>query len=191
MYITEGDIEKFLLQDIDSSYSTWITTIIGYVEDYVDKYCGTNFKDQGSGTRYYDGSGSAEINIDNLQSVSSVQILDADGNVEVSLTENTDFWLYPLNDSVKNKLVSNTYVFPNRPRSLKVTGTFGYLTTPEPIKFAAIQLAAKIINQGLRGGQVKSENLGSYSITYRDIDEESESMGIKEILNQYREARLY
>lgn len=194
-YITESDLENHILQDIDSTYSTWISTIIGFVEDYIDKYCGTNFSTLGSVTRYYDGSGVGELSIDNLTAITSVQILNNNGDVESNLTENTDYWLYPLNETVKNKLVLTgtnlSSSFPDRPRAVKITGTFGYTTVPSPVKFAGIQLAAKIINEGLRGGQVKSESLGSYNISYKDIDEKVESMGIKEILNQYRESRLY
>jgi hypothetical protein len=71
-------------------------------------------------------------------------------------------------------------------RAVSITGVWGYASAPSPIKYAAAQLAAKIINEGLRGGQVGSENLGSYSIDYKEVDEYIESLGIKEILNQYR-----
>lgn len=195
MYITESDLENHILQDIDSTYSTWIGTIIGFVEDYIDKYCGTSFASLGSVTRYYDGSGVEDLSIDNLTAISSVQILNSNGDVESNLTENTDYWLYPLNETVKNKIVlTGTNLigsFPDRLRAIKVIGTFGYSSVPSPVKFAGIQLAAKIINEGLRGGQVSSESLGSYNISYKDIDEKVDSMGIKEILNQYRESRMY
>lgn len=194
-YITEGDLENHILQDIDSSYSAWIGVIIGFVEEYIDKYCGTSFASQGSVDRYYDGSDGNELIIDDVQSVTSVQILAPDGSVIANLTQNTDYWLYPLNDTVKNSLVlSGTNLlseFPSYPRAVKITGTFGFGTVPGPVKFAGIQLAAKMINEGLRGGQVKSESLGSYRVDYRDIDESVESMGIKEILNQYRQVRMF
>ena len=55
MYITEGDLEKYILQDIDASYSTWIATIIEYVGAYIDHYCDTTYVGSGTDTdRYYD-----------------------------------------------------------------------------------------------------------------------------------------
>ena len=193
-YILEGDIEKFILQDIDSSFSTWIDSVVDIVEEYIDHYCGTNFADQGSGDRYYDGSGLQDLIIDNFQSISAVKILDASGAEIMTLTEGTDFNSAPYNNGIQNRLVLSgsglLSSWPDRARSVKVTGTFGYDAVPKPVKLAGIQLCAKIINEGLRGGQVKSENLGSYSITYKDINEHTESLGIKEILNQYREVRL-
>jgi hypothetical protein len=193
-YITEGDLEKFILQDIDATFSTWITSVIEIVEDYIDNYCGTNFKDQGSQTKYYNGSGTEELIIDNFQTITSVQILDSNGTVIENLTENSDYWASPYNSGIQNKLVLTganlTSVWPDRHHSVKVVGTFGYDSVPTPVKLAGIQLCAKIINEGLRGGQVKSENLGSYRVEYKEINETMESLGIKEILNQYRELRL-
>lgn len=193
-YTTEGDLENLLLQDIDSSYSSWITAVIAAVEAYIDQYCGTTFADSGSSTKYYDGTGTDEIVVDEYQSITSVDVLDETGNVEQSLTADTDFWSYPLNDGVKNRLklsqsgkLSN---FPNRPRALKIVATWGRLAVPGPIRMAAAKLAAKVINEGLRGGQVKSENLGSYSITYKDIDEKAGAMEIYNILNMYRNLSL-
>lgn len=189
-YIVESDLENFILHDIDPSFSTWITSVIAMVEDYIDKYCGTDFTNATSEDRYFDGSGSRELYVGPLQSVSSLQILDVNGNVEITLTATTDYHLYPLNETIKERIVlaqgGQYQAFPARIRAVKVTGVFGYDAAPEPVKLAAIQLAAKIINEGLRGGQVSAETLGSYHIDYREVEEATESLGIKEILNQYR-----
>lgn len=190
MYITEGDLEKFILQDIDSTFSTWITTIIGFVEDYIDKYCDTDYSGSGSDTdRYYDGNGTESLIIDDVTDVTAVYFLDGHGNVIHTVPTN-GWYKAPYNASVYNRLELNNNaeysVFPEGTRSVKVTGMFGHSTVPAPVKYAGIQLCAKIINEGLRGGQVSSENLGSYSISYRQVDEAAESMGVKDILNMYR-----
>ncbi len=193
-YITEGDLENFILQDIDSSHSSWIATIIAQVEAYIDEYCGTSFAGGSAGVeRYFDGSGQNELFVGDFQSASEVKILNSDGNDLYTLVENTDFLAYPLNSTVKNtiKLMSSGKAgtrFPGYNRAVKITGQYGYgsANIPAPIKLAAMKLAAKIINEGLRGGQVRSESLGSYSITYREVDEVAESMEIKDILNTYR-----
>lgn len=188
-YITEGDLENFILQDIDSSFSTWITSVIEIVEDYVDQYCGTDFHNSVSGDRYFDGSGSDELIIGPVQSISAVYLLDTSGNVNATLAT-SDWNLYPLNSSTPTTLklaLGGSYNnFGDYGRAVKITGIWGYSTAPTPVKMAGIQLAARIINEGLRGGQVSSENLGSYSVSYNKLDETSESMGIKDILNQYR-----
>lgn len=190
MYLTESDLENFILQDIDPSFSTWITSVISMVEAYVDQYCGTTFANSTAETRYFDGSGNNELPIGPCQSLTSVQLLNIDGNVLATLTATTDYYLYPLNDTIKNKLVlapaGQYQAFPEQARGVKIAGTWGYSAVPAPVKFCAIQLAAQIINTGLRGGQVSSETLGSYRIDYREVDETMESLGIKETLNLYR-----
>lgn len=193
-YITESDLENLILEDIDSSYSSFITQVIGYVEAYVDQYCGTNFVLASSGARYFDGSGNDELYVGDFSATTQVEILDINGQTINTLTVNQDYWEKPYNLSTKNTIqlapAGQIRSFPCRPRAVKVTGTFGYAAVPEPVKLAAVQLAAKVVNLGLRGGQVKSESLGSYSITYKDIDEESDSLGIKEILDQYARVGL-
>lgn len=193
-YITESDLENHILQDIDSSYSSWISTIIGFVEAYIDKYCETDYTGSGSDTdRYYDGSGTDSIIIDEFTEITAVYLLDNFGNTIHTVP--TDGWfLAPYNSDVKNQLVLNGHAgyaaFPLGDRTVKVTGKFGHTTVPAPVKFAGIQLCAKIINEGLRGGQVSSETLGSYTVNYREVDEVAESMGVKNILDMYRRVGL-
>jgi hypothetical protein len=194
MYINEGDVENLILQDIDSSFSVWIASIIDMVGAYIDQYCGTSFATEQTATvKYYDSFGTDELFIDPLISISSIVILDIYGNEEITLSTN-DYFTYPLNDptsySLKLRPGASIGRFPDRVNAIKVTGTFGFTTVPSPVKLAAIKLTAKIINEGLRGGQVGSETLGSYTVSYRELDDSVEALGVKEILNQYRKLEL-
>ncbi len=192
-YITEGDLENYILQDIDASFSTWIASVIAGVESYIDNYCGTKFANTGiAEDRYYDGSGSDELILGPVQSVSAVVFLTLLGDTYATLSTD-NYILYPQNSEVNDtkyilKLRHGSFYsnFPNYPRSVKITGIFGTTTPPLAVKMAGIKLAAKIINDGLRGGQVSRETLGSYSVIYEKVDEVSGAMEIKEILNQYR-----
>jgi len=189
-YLTEGDLENFLLQDIDSSFSTFISNVITWVEDYITQYCGTDFENSASSAKYFDGNGTEDLYVGEYQSLSEVLVLASDRNTLATLVANTDYWKYPYNESVYDtiRLVKGGQysLWPMRARAAKVTGVWGRASVPNPVKLAAIKLAAKIINEGLRGGEVTSETLGSYTINYKQIDESAESLGIKEILNQYR-----
>lgn len=190
MYLTEGDLEKFILQDIDSSFSSFITDVISQVTDYINNYCGVNFENSTAETRYFDTQGGNELVVGDFQSITKVEVLNTDGAVDATLVKDTDYFEYPYNNSVKSMLklsMAGQYsLWPKRTRAVKITGTFGHSSVPAAVKVAAIKLAAKIINEGLRGGQVASESLGSYNISYKTIDEAVDSLGIKEILNQYR-----
>ena len=191
MYLTEGMLENLITQDIDSSFSGWIDSVIEMVEGYIDDYTGQEYSTGAvTETRYYDGSGSDVLFIDSFSAITAVKILDSSGNVERTLNS-TDYYSYPLNlsagqDTIQLSPGGELSSFPNRVRSVQVEGTFGYATVPPAVKLAAAQMAAKIINEGLRGGQPGSESLGSYSINYRMVDETAETLGIKDILNMYR-----
>lgn len=189
-YITEGDLENHILQDIDNSFSSWIASVILMVESYIEKFTGIDFENSVSSTRYFDGYGEDVLFIGDFQSVATVQILDSTGTAIQTLTVNTDYVLYPYNDSVKNALLlmpgGQRVIWPTGRRTVLVTGVFGYATPPADIKMAAVRMAAKIINEGLKGGQVASETLGSYSVSYEQMDDNADSLGIKHVLNSYR-----
>lgn len=193
-YITESELENYIVQDIDNSMSAWISSVISQVETYIEKYTNVDFENSASADLYFDGSGDDVLFVGDYQSISAVVILNVDGSTLETLTVNTDYVLYPYNESTKNgiKLIigGKRSTFPDWSRAVKVTGVFGYATPPNDIKLAALKLAAKTINDGLKGGQVSSESLGSYSVNYKDLDEVSESMGIKNILDQYRPITL-
>jgi hypothetical protein len=193
-YITEGDLENLLLQDIDSSHSSFIASVISWVEAYIEQYCGIDFENSGSAIKYFDGHDTEDLYIGECQSLTAVLVLDNDGNTLATLVENTDYWKYPYNetifDTIRLKPGGKYTRWPARKRVAKITGIFGRSSVPSPIKIAALKLAAKVINEGLRGGQVSGETLGSYRIDYEKIDEAVDSLGIKEILNQYRAITL-
>lgn len=194
MYFTESELENFIIQDIDNSLSAWITTIIGQVEAYIEKYTGIDFENAASADRYFDGYGDDVLHIGDFQSLTAVTILNTDGSVMETLTVDTDYVTYPYNESVKNALLlipgGKRSAWPTWRRAIKVTGTFGHANPPADVKLAAIKLAAEIINEGLKGGKVASESLGSYSVSYEKVEEKAKAMGIVNILDQYRPITL-
>lgn len=193
-YFTEGDLENFIIQDIDNTLSAWISSVISQVETYIEKYTGIDFENSTSGDRYFDGFGDDVLHIGDYQSITAVTVLNVDGSTMETLTVDVDYVLYPYNESVKNGLLlipgGKRSQWPDWRRAVKVTGTFGYATPPADIKLAALKLAAEIINEGLKGGQVSSESLGSYSVSYKQVDEKAKAMGIMNILDQYRPITL-
>lgn len=192
-YTTEAKIENYLATDINNNFSGQIDDWIAAVEAYINKYC--NRPDgfiAGNGTRYYEGEGTRELLIDSFTSLTSVQIMEQDG-VTVNQTLSTDdYWAYPLNTTPKYKLVltpnSSLGVFPRRKSSVKVVGSFGFADTsvPKDIELAATMLVAKIIEKGLKGGQISSESLGDYSVTYANITEADNEIGATKLLSHYR-----
>jgi hypothetical protein len=191
MLTTEEKIEQYLQINIDDSISAYVSDWIKWVSNYIETYTGTTFGSTNS-TRYFDVKTSGpQLFIDDLTSVTSVELLDQDGDTSFTLTENDDFWLYPLNRETKNEIRLNPYGdYPNFPyigsKRVKVIGSFGVGTTvPGQIEMVATQMVGDLIKQscGEAKGK-KSEQLGEYSVTFEDIGKYS--VPYTNILDLYR-----
>ena len=194
MYITKDSIQDYLLIDIDGSMDTRIDEWISAAENYVETYTGREFEEDDT-TRYYDGPGGRTFYLDDMVSITSVQTLEMDGaTVDESLTEDTDYLAYPLNDTPKHilKLMpEGTKIgkWPKGKKRIKVIGSFGYKAdVPDDIKLVVTQLVSEIINVGRQGseGGISAESLGDYSVTFGSLDEAATRLGIKPILDTYK-----
>lgn len=191
MYTTEAKIENYLQITIDDSISAYVSDWINWVSKYIDRYTGTTFETS-SQTYYYDVRGmQSRLFIDDCTAITSLQLLDEDGNVEDTLTENSDFWLYPLNKTTKNEIRLDPYgkyaVFPyTGSKKVKVTATFGVENTvPADIEMVATQMVGDLIRQNSSEAKgKKSETLGEYSVTYENISKYS--IPYASILDLYR-----
>ena len=190
MYTTETKIEDYLQIDIDDSISDTVTTWIGWVKSYIDNYTNTTFESS-LVTKYYDSVGGRELIVDDLTAVTQLDFLDENGDVDDTLTENTDFWLYPLNTTPKNIVKLDSYgshpIFPVGAKRVKISATFGVAdTVPADIEWVATSMVGDIIRQQTNVSKTgKSETLGEYAITYNDIEGFGSSK-YKDILSLYR-----
>ncbi|HBX15903.1 MAG: hypothetical protein UV20_C0009G0022 [Candidatus Magasanikbacteria bacterium GW2011_GWA2_42_32] len=190
-YTNKNNVEKYLGEDLPASLDTYISAWLNAVDNWIENYIGRKFKDIAVATKYYDTYGSDEIYIDDFEgNPTSVQILDADGDVEETLTIDEDYRIYPWNETGKNKLIlmQNGRIgsWPNREKALKVTASFGKTTAPADIVLVATMLMANVLRKYLKGGETTHEQVGDVSFTYKAIDEAAEPIGIYNILNQYR-----
>lgn len=189
-YTTEAKVEAFLMIEIDSSFSANITTWIDAVTKYIERYTGRVFETGVSAIKSYDGNGQQELMIDDTIAISKVEVLDDNGNVDETLTAGLggDYLTYPINTTPKNSIkLTDTAVynvFPKGKQNIRITATWGYASTiPADIELVATKLVAAIVQKGLKGGEIASERLGDYSVTF--IEEQAEEMGVKDTLDQY------
>ncbi|HLB57762.1 MAG TPA: hypothetical protein VJL60_03000 [Gammaproteobacteria bacterium] len=190
-YTNQNNVEKYLNVTLPASLSAYVTAYLNVADAYIENYTGRKFKDVANATKYYDCIGGVEIYIDDFEGTPTVITLDADGDDEQTLVLNDDFYTYPLNETVKNKLVlvdgnNRIGAWPDGSKRLKVTANFGRTTAPADIVLVATRLVADILQQYLKGGKTKSEAVGDVSFTYADVDEAANALGVFNILNQYR-----
>jgi hypothetical protein len=105
--------------------------------------------------RYYTPSGGCSFPIDDLVALTALATdNDADGTFENAWTVNADFVLEPLNaeadgwpwTSVKVH-PRGAHALPSDPRSVRVTGRFGWPAVPDPIKDATMILAGRLMRR--------------------------------------------
>jgi len=194
-YTTQAKVEQYLNTDL-SAVSSEVDNWIASVKAWIDNCCGKTFE-ASSATRYYDGNGKQRILIDPFVGNPTVTLLELDGTDHLALTEGPaeDYITYPLNETEKNELAlvstANILSFLKGKRRVKVIADFGYSSSvPADVELIATKLVGSIAEKRIKGGPSKSEKLGDYSITYKDIDEEADALGVFSILDLYREIAI-
>ena len=198
-YTTKSKIEVYIMTDIDASFSSQISSWISAAELYINNYIGKKDGfESASSEKQFDGNGKREIDIDEFTELTTVQILEANGDdVEWTLTEGleNDYVAYPYNDTPKYRLIivpnSSVGAWYRGKKRIKITAVWGHSTSvPADIELAATMLVGAILEKGIRGGKVRAEALGDYSITYADVDEVAHTMGVEKILDKYKVYKL-
>jgi len=196
MYTNKGNLQKYIMIDIDASFDTQVENWISAAERYINQYVGRpdGFETGADETRYFDGNGKREIDIDEFISITSVEYLESNGeDVGWTLTEGleSDYITYPYNKTpyYRLKLVTSSEIgaWYKGKKRLKVTGKFGHSSSvPKDIELVATMLISNVIEKGLKGGKVTSESLGDYSISFEDIQQSASLLNVKNILDQYK-----
>lgn len=194
MYTSRERVEDFLQISIDPSFTFRINEWIGAVKLFIDNYCGRTFEQEAATVKYYSGIGEKRLAIDDALSISKIEILDYDGNVNYTFDNANEFYLQPENASYKNIIIPNpdnaeiTY-WVKGINNIKVTGVFGNAATvPEDIRLVATKLIAGIIQEINTeiAGELTGENLGEYSASIQKVTEMANTIKIFDVLDQYK-----
>lgn len=175
-YTNTTNISAFLQRALTANETSALNGfILNAVDKYIDGLLQSTFGDQQPSTRYFDGGGHS-IDIDPVQSVTGIKSVNNDGSDSYSYTENTEFVLEPVNETVKREVVyrGRGRRFPSGQRRMAVTGRFteyDYTNSkvPDDIVMAATRLASGILAAGKitgQGGNIQQESLEGHEIRY-------------------------
>lgn len=155
-YVTAAELKEILQLQGETFADLAIDIAISSASRTCDAYkkkVGTGFYSS-AGTRYYSPEAyDTAVAVNDLISVTSVTVDSAaDGSYSDTWVSETDFWLEPANAAANgrpyNKLVLRQQAgrsFTGYPRSVKITGSFGWATTPVQVKEATILLANDLL----------------------------------------------
>ena len=175
-YTNQTNISQFLQRSLTANEIASLTAfILNAVDSWIDSYTNSQFGDVAASTRYFDG-GSHTIDIDPVQSVTALKSLNNDGSDSYSYTENTEYVLEPVNETVKREIVyrGRKRRFPAGSRRMAVTGKFTEYdytanAVPADIVLAATRLAGGVLAAGKitgQGGNIQQEALEGHEIRY-------------------------
>lgn len=185
---TKSKIENYIGVDIASASESYVTSVIAVVTAWITRYCNKAFEVSSATDRYFDGAGGDTLLTDSFVSgsITSLQLLDSNGDVTETISSG-DYITYPLNDTEKHTIKLRTKSFPKGDSRIKITAKWGAMDTPsDDIVQVATQLSAKVIERSLNGGELSDEKIGDHEVTFREIDDTAEALGIKQTLDMYR-----
>lgn len=166
-YTTQEKIEKVLQRELTASEEEVVQDVIEAVGASINAYTGRSWNDiDGSNpepqTRFYDGSGTREIFIDDFISVSELKLLDTFGNTIESIIAK-DYVNYPLNQQWKNSIFLRWRAFPHTRAGVSVTGIFTSGDVPSEVMLSASTLAGLVYSSSRNASDFKRESIEGYS----------------------------
>lgn len=158
LYLTAASLKATLTLTSQTFADADIDAAISAASRGIDKVCRRRFYADADANqvRYFLPISKALVRIEDLVTLTSLQTdPGGDGVYELTWTLNTDFTLNPVNaaadgrpwDLVKVHPNGNYAFSPDKPRSVKVTGKFGWSAVPPEIVEATTILAAKLLKR--------------------------------------------
>lgn len=183
-YTTVGKVSNYILEEIAVDYQPVIDEYIEAVSLEMDQLANRKLVAEEDDTvKFYDGNGLTKISLDDLQVIDTLEIGDVYGE---NFVENTNYITYPTVVPFRG-LILKSGIFNDGVQNIKVTGSWGlFATAPKDIEFACTVLVAGIINNQTNKGQVTSERIGNYAVSFDTEIEKQDYVRALQIINSYR-----
>lgn len=186
--------QKSFMGISNASNDTLLTNLINSCTDFIEKYCDRRFKQTAYSDELYDGKGSNELLLKNYPVATGETFSIEQRNSTLS---NSGFnAIQSQNYHVReNGLVTRVNaIFERLPQYYRINYTAGfdfdnvatYLSDAgaADLEFACWRLVSKAFNQINQAGNVRSESLGDYSVTF--LKELFADQELRSIIGVYR-----
>ena len=195
-YCSSSDVKAYMPEsglgnttDYDFMLGEMCTSVSRLIDDEVGRWPGFFYPTTDSETRYFDGNGEQELDIDPVATLSSVSVSE-EGNYSSSdytaWTLNTDYYTWPYNASGLGEPIERLVVDHNGDKlnwtrfkkAVQVVGIFGYSTSvPSVIRRAAIAQCIRWYMRDKQAWQDAGANVEIGAMQYvRAIDPEIKRM---------------
>lgn len=189
-YTTQARIEAVLRRPLTSLEAEVVEDVIESVSDQINAYTGRKwydlevesgtegFVEPEEETRLFDSYGSKEIDIDACKDVSKIELLDSQGSVLLTLTDEdlAEYITYPLNGDLVESIFLRNYCSSHGPARVRITAVFGDGNVPVLVINTTTALAsAEISGQSIDAtlGGKSQESIEGYSYKVKTEGERS------------------
>jgi len=155
-YCTLADV-KDALRITDSVDDALIENSINAASRMIDQYCNRYFYSTSAGeVRYFKANDAFNCWIDDCQTITEVRTAQSNPITYNQIWASTDYQTIPANtyangayQPITGLIAVYNYFFPTWQESnlVQVTGTWGWPTCPQPIKFATIIQASRLFKR--------------------------------------------
>jgi hypothetical protein len=184
-YTDKEKVEAFLNRELSENEETLLDSVISYISIYINNYTGRVWNDidgefPDASSKLYDGNGKKEIFVDDFASISSIELLDSQGDTYVTLTDETEFLTYPMNDAIANSIYLRNYRVGTGAGRIKITGVWTSGDVPDDVIMVATALVGRFLNRrDVNSASFKKESIEGYSyeiLTGKESDEEVKTL---------------
>lgn len=166
---------KAALRITDSVDDSLLEMAVESASRAIDQYTNRIFYNAGTAVRYYAPVDSLNVQIDDLISLTTLQTMDDDEQVYDTTWTSDDYQLEPLNGYADGLTLPYnhiraigdfTFLTLGGEATVKVTGTWGFATTPIQVTQATVIQASRIYKRldsplGIISGELGSMRVGS------------------------------
>ena len=100
-YTDKAKLQNYLMICIADGFLAQINAWIEAADRWIDNFTGTTFEKEDTTSKLYDGDGTNEILVDDFTSLTKIEILDREGDVDETLDSSSHWYLYPANKTAK------------------------------------------------------------------------------------------
>ncbi len=197
-YTNEEKIESFLNITIAEGEAD---NAINSAVAIIDAYTGRNFiADSEATARLFNGNGKLTMLIDECVEITKVEVgsnLYGDSFDEVSAGGSAGYYKMPNNAIARLQPITGLNLrsryWVEGLQNQRITAKWGYtVAVPEDISFVATAIAGGIyqFNRGGDSGNIKSEKIGNYAVSYKDKEGWTALARAKELMQNYRKINL-
>lgn len=164
MYTSQEKIEAILKRSLTEQEEEIIDDLVNATSAFIRRFTGRNWDCDEESTRYYDGTKSYELFVDDFTDIEEVKI---DGEVQ----DLDDLIFYPLNTPYHNSIYHKGAKWAKGHANIEITANWSSGELPYDVALVASNVVVSYLRKASIDGNLKKESIEGYSYELRSASE--------------------